>query len=568
MFASIRRHQKWLLIVIVSLVIISFVILMDPSYSGRKGRLARGARGDFGSINGRALTREEVNQARDEARLRFYLSYGRWPEQDETTRQMYDEDRELAQRLFLIEKIRDLEVRVSESAVADWIARNFRDRERGQFRMEMYQQVLQRVLHPAGYTEKEFEAYVRHEVGIQHLFALGGLSGSLIIPREAEALFRQENEQLTAEVVLFSASNYLASVKIEDAALQQYFTNNMARYRIPERVQAGYVKFDLTNYLAAADQQLAQRTNLTTELQAEYVRRGAEWFKDAEGKTMAQEAALQKVKEDYRKGLAQAEARRNATTFAEHLYEQHEKQPGQTNNLELVAAALGYVAAVTEPFTRFEGPKDLRVPEVFTQVAFALTPEQPLASEPIPGEDAVFVIALKRKLPSELQSFASVQEKVAEDYRRREAMEAGRQAGQTFYSTLTNGLAQGKSFETICAEAKVEPARLPTFSPSTRSLPEWEGRIDLSLVKDIASSLAPGKTSEFIPTRDGGMVLRLISRQAVDPNKLTTELPAFVERLREERQRQAFNDWFRKEYDRARVSGLPTSKKSSASSSN
>src|SRR5438093_13520611 len=153
MFASIRRHQKWLWLVIIIFVIISFVVYLDPSYSGRHGRRRSGGAGSFGSVNGRDLTAEEIIQAKREARLRFFLNYGRWPEHDETTRQFYDEDRELAQRLFLFEKIRELDVRVGDAAVADWIAHNFRDRERGQFRWEMYQQVLQRVLHPADYTE-------------------------------------------------------------------------------------------------------------------------------------------------------------------------------------------------------------------------------------------------------------------------------------------------------------------------------------------------------------------------------------------------------------------------------
>jgi len=462
-------------------------------------------------------------------------------------------------------------VRVSDAAVADWIAHNFRDRERGQFRLEMYQHALQQVLRPAGYTEEEFHEFARHEVGIQHLITLGGLSGSLISPREAEALFRKENEQLTAEVVLFSASNYLASVSLTDAALEQFYTTNMSRYRIPERMQVSYVKFDVTNYLAEADQQLAQRTNLTAELQAEYQRRGADFFKDADGKTLSPESAIEKIKEDSRRGLALLEARKKATAFAEQLYEQYnEKPPGQTNILESVAAAVAYRSAVTEPFASSEGPKDLKVLDTFTQVAFALSPEQPMASEPLVGEDGVFVIALKRKLPSEMQPFATVREKVVEEYRRQEAMEAARNAGRTFYATLTNGLAQNKTFEAICAEAKMQPTQLPPCSLSTRSLPDWEARLDLNLVKEIASALTPGQTSEFImmPTRGGGMVLRLISRLPVDEARVRVELPAFMARLREERQREASSEWFRKEIEMARIIGLPLSKRSDASSRN
>jgi hypothetical protein len=569
MFAHIRRHQKWLMFIFAAVVIVSMVQFLDPTVGRRGGgrnRSGGDGSGQYGSINGRELTREEVYQAAREARLRFFLSYGRWPESDETFRQFYDEDRELGQRLFLIEKIKDLDVRVSDAAVADWIAHNFRDREGGQFRLERYQQIVQQLLRPAGYSEEEFREYARHEVGIQHLVALGGVSGSLIPPREAEALFRKENEEMKAEVVLFSVSNYLAGVEIKDAALQEFYTNNMARYRTPEQVQVSYVKFEATNYLAEVNQQLAQRTNLTAELQAEYQRRGADSFKDKDGKTLSPEAAIEKMKEEGRQSLALLEARKKATPFAEQLFELYEKEK-QADNLERLAAATGLQSAVTEPFSRSEGPKDLKASGMITQVAFALTPEQPIASEPLVGEEAVFVIALKRKLPSEVQPFDSVREKVTEEYRRREAMQAAQKAGQAFYAALTNGLAQNRTFEAICAEAKVEPAKLPPFSASTRSLPDWDGRLDLNLVRDIASALAPGKTSEFVPmpTRGGGLVLRLISKQPVDEAKVRTELPAFVATLRETRQREAFSEWFRKELELAHVIGLPSSKKSKGS---
>ena len=90
MLGQIRRHQKWLMIVIAGLTIISFVYFLDPT-TGRRGRgrsiFSRGA-GDYGSINGRTISEEEFSQMKREAVLRFFLDYQRWPGEDETTRQM------------------------------------------------------------------------------------------------------------------------------------------------------------------------------------------------------------------------------------------------------------------------------------------------------------------------------------------------------------------------------------------------------------------------------------------------------------------------------------------------
>jgi len=569
MFASIRRHQKWLWLVIIVLVIISFVIYFDPTYSSRSNRgSSAGRSGDFGYINDRPLSREELVEAHQEVRLRFRLAAGRWPEEDEFGRQQFNDDGQVHQRLILLEKVKELNLQVTDEAVADWIANVFRDRDQGKFRLEMYQQFIQRILAPARYTEADFQRFVRHEVGLQHLIALGSVSGSFVPPREAEAVFRKENEQMTAQAILFPASNYLASVTINDAALEQFYTNNMARYRTPERVQVSYVRYEATNFLAEADQQLAQLTNLTALLQTEYQRQGPDFFKDKDGKVLSQEAAIEQMKQKERTNLALTAAARKATEFAQQLFDLYEKQTNQTDNLEKLAAALGIQSAVTEPFSRSDGPKDLKVLDAFTEVAFALTSEQPMASEPLPGEDAVFVIALKKRIASEVQSFAAVRDKVVEDYRRREALQAAHLEGQRLHAALTNGLVQGKTFEAVCAEAKAVPIKLPSFALSTRSLPELEGRVDLSLLKDLATSLAPGKTSDFIPTRDGGVILHLLSKQPVEEARVKTELPAFLARLREERQREAFSEWFRKEAEIARLTGIPPFKKSGAADSN
>src|SRR6185503_10020897 len=123
MLGHIRRHQKWLMIVIAGRTIISFVYFLDPT-TGRRGNggiFSRGA-GNYGSINGRAIGEEEFIQMRREARLRFLVNYGRWPDEDETTRQMFDGDRQALEWLFLVEKVNELKIQVNDDAITDWIA--------------------------------------------------------------------------------------------------------------------------------------------------------------------------------------------------------------------------------------------------------------------------------------------------------------------------------------------------------------------------------------------------------------------------------------------------------------
>ena len=143
-----------------------------------------------------------------------------------------------------------------------------------------------------------------------------------------------------------------------------------------------------------------------------------------------------------------------------------------------------------------------------------------------------------------------------------QALTHARKAGADFEQVLTNGLAQGKTFSAICSNASLKVVELPAFSLSTRSLPkEWEGRVDLSLLKEAASSLSPGKTGPFELTRDGGLIVHLLSRQPVDEARLKAELPAFTASLRAERRREAVNEWLRKEFELAHLTGGPLQKK-------
>src|SRR5206468_10724664 len=106
-----------------------------------------------------------------------------------------------------------------------------------------------------------------------------------------------------------------------------------------------------------------------------------------------------------------------------------------------------------------------------------------------------------------------------------------------------------------CQDANVTPQKVPPFSLATRSLPpEWESVVSLGLLKDVAFALTPGKTSSFVQSPGGGLVLHVVSRQPVDEAILKTELPAFIERLREERRREASGEWFRKELSLAHIS--------------
>ncbi len=542
MFGTIRRHQQWLWIVIITVIIISFVIFFSPDVNLMQ--TGRSAEGDFGSIDGKPITREEYVSGYEEARLNhFFRSGGQWPTAEDTTQDSLKRD--AVYRIFLIKKLAEYDINVSDEAVArltrERLGRDLADNI-GRFVAEYLQK--------EAITMEELERYLRHEAGIQQLVSVAASSARLLNPKEAERLYRSEHEAMKTDVAVFWGSNYLDKVTVTNEAVGQFFTNRMANYRIPERIQIAYVPFPATNFFAEADKQIAQATNLNAAIDQEYLQKGADTFKNEKGEKLPEAEAKARIKEDVRRTFALMEARRKANDFATELYNQN---INNAEGFEKVAANNKLEVKVTEPFDRTKGLENTDFPPTFKQRAFQLTDQQPISVQPLLGSNAVYVIALKQRIPSEMQKFEQVKDKVIADYKYDRALQLARQEGQNFATTLTNNLAQKKNFDDVAKTANVKTVSIPEFMASTTSLTNIDERINFRTLHNMASDLKEGEASRFIPTADGGFVIYMRDRIPVTDEKLKQELPEFLSRLRLYRQSEAFNQWFRKEAEQARL---------------
>jgi len=533
MFGTIRKHQTWLWVIIIAVVVVSFVF-----WGSQTGRYSHGPpRPDFGTINGEKITLDKFQAAQREVYLDFFLRYGEWPDQ-EAQRTGFEADRETFYRLLLLQKLKDFNLHVSRQAALQ----RGRDilRYLGGGQPVSLELLVQRKLSERGLTAEDFERYVRHDLGLQELVTLVGGSGRLVTPEEARAVYAREHEELSVEVVNFLAVDHLAEVIVAPEAVAQFYTNRMAAYRLPERVQVSYVAFPLSNHLAAAEAELV-KSNLNALVEANLQRLGTNYLRLA----ATPEEARARLREGLIRQQALTLARAQAKDFANAVFR---LEPPRPENLATLAAEKGLALQVTEPFDRKEGPKGLPVGPAFLQAAFKLTADYPLAG-PILGEDAVYVIALRARLPSEVPPLESIRAQVATDYRYEQAVQRARQAGTNFLATLTNGLALGKTFGELCTAAKRKPVLLPPFSLSTRALPEVEQDLPLSQFKQVAFRTPVGQVSDLTYTRDGGLILHVRSRLPLDQAKMKEELPRFTASLRQVRQNEAFSEWFRREAD-------------------
>jgi hypothetical protein len=468
------------------------------------------------------------------------MSGGNWIKDDaEAKKAGFDLEQRTYARLLLIQKEDQLGIHVSSEMA-------------GQFATDMLRQFgsptvfVEKALQPRGLQMADLDRFVRHELGIQELMSTVGMSGKLVTPQEAQSLYVREHEELSAEALFFDASNYMASVKAPAEVISQFYTNHIPEYEIPERVQVSYVEFGFSNHIAKAEKEM---TNLTEIVEAQIAQIGTNYLRFAK----TPDEAKAKIREDILMKRVLPEVRKEANAFAGPLFESS-RPPA----LEELAKTKDLTVNVTPPFDVATGPTNLNVGSEFTRAAFALSTERPVA-EPIVSHDGVYVIAFKNKLPREIPPLDKIRDRVVADYKYSEGVMLARKAGEQFERTLTNSLAQGKTFDVVCGEARLRPVTLPPFSISTRSLPEVEDHISLNGsrtrmgFKDIAFSTPPGKASDFHETNDGGIVVYVKSKLPLDEAKMKSELPAFINYVRQSRSREAFDAWFRKEAEKGLV---------------
>jgi hypothetical protein len=490
-----------------------------------------GGTGDLGTINGKKVTPQAYAQALNEFKLSYLFHYGKWPNANITQADM---DREAYNRLFLIQKASDLGIHVGIKETAAEANQMLHSLGR-EGQTITPQAFAQQILQPQNMTLADFENFVHHYLVIQQLAQAVGTSGTFVTPQEAAAVYRREHQELATQIVFFSATNYLASIKLKPDDVAKFYTNYLAEYRLPDRVQISYVAFELTNFQAQAKAQLA-KTNLDEQVDAIYFQYGAKAFPDA--KTPAAAKAI--IREKLIDQQARMDASAQANDFASTLFAM---DPVHAENLATLAKQKGLTVHVTHPFSADAGPQEFDAPEGFAKTAFSLTPDEPFAN-PILGQDAVYVIALAGQLPSEIPPLAAIRARVTQDCEMQQATALAQAAGTNFSAKLTVGMAAGKKFAAVCAANDLHPETLPPFSLTTRELPALSDRAELNQVKQVAFTAEIDQASKFEPTSDGGFILYVQSQLPIDQAVMNTDLPQFTANLRRSRESEAFDEWF------------------------
>lgn len=536
MFGTIRKHSQWMWMIIITVIVISFVVFFTPGAFQDSGRAKFNV-----AIDGRNFTQDQLNAADREVRVGALLGLARRPESnDEATQRAFE-------RLLLTAKLEQYGILVGPEATARWI-RDRIMRDNGPFAGMTFEQVAEQFIKPAGLSAEDLTRFARHQAGLEVLLDSIGSPASLITPQEVEAAYLRDNEKLEVEVAFVANSNFLAKVTLDPAEVTKFYSNTVANYRSPDRVQVHYVRLATSNYVAAAESALNAGGGLEESVNRTYLQQTNFYAGVAEAE------AKQRIKQSMIDQEALKLAKRKAYDFINKYYESP-FAGGAAKAAELLGAtakAEGLEMKTTNPFAREERPADLAVAQEFADAAFDLSNEDPLSTA-VSAPDGYYALCFDQKFPGTFQPLEQVKEKVEKDFRADRARTLAREAMDKFHQAATNTVAGAQSFSALAELSGFTVARIPALTLRTTTVPGVTLPADIRTISAMANNMETNTVGRPQFAADGWMIVRTGARTAPTAEETAAGLVEYRDSLRRARESEMLSDWVMKQVE---LSGL------------
>ncbi|MCL2643865.1 MAG: SurA N-terminal domain-containing protein [Betaproteobacteria bacterium] len=236
MFEAIRNNKR-IAQVILGVLIIPFAAFGLDSYF-RDGPGSR----EIATVGGTPISQHEFDRALEEHKgfLRDRLGEGANSavlNSAEVRQTVLDQ---LIFRRALALYARDMRLSISGGQLQHALGGIEIFQENGQFSLKRYQMW---VAQQRNMTPSAFEAQFSLDLLIQQLENSIG-SSSLVARDSALRLLIAEGEERVVREMRFPVAPHLASINIDDAAIQKFYDDNPSRFELPERVKAEYLVFN------------------------------------------------------------------------------------------------------------------------------------------------------------------------------------------------------------------------------------------------------------------------------------------------------------------------------------
>ncbi|WP_301101120.1 SurA N-terminal domain-containing protein [Propionivibrio sp.] len=315
MFDSVRNNKK-IVQIFLALITLPFAFFGVDSYVRNSG-----AGNDLASVGDTKITIPQFEQALRERQDQMRRSLGA----NFKAEMMNTPEVKLSvlnslvdQRLLLLEAEKN-RLLTSDEALRDVISKIPSLQENGKFSMNRYETALR----AQGMSQPQFESKLRQDLTLQQLIGAIG-DTAFVSDTQAEAMLRLQSETRQYSELRITPEQFADKVKIDPAAVQNYYDDNKARFEVPEQVRAEYLVLSL-------DALLAQVTVGDAEVNAWYETHKNR-YEQPEERRASHILILTNADTDKEKARAKAdevlkEVQKSPARFSE-LAKQHSQDPG------------------------------------------------------------------------------------------------------------------------------------------------------------------------------------------------------------------------------------------------
>lgn len=384
----------------------------------------------------------------------------------------------------------------------------------GQFDAARYESFRASVASSTTGSAQDVARVLAEDVRVSKVERLLGGPG-YVLPSEVAEVIAKSDTTWTVSTATLAYATYDPGIRLSDAEVGTFFSENAFRYTVGPLVSVDSVSFSAEAYLAGVTPSDAEVRDYYDANPSRFPAPAAAKAPAAKPDDASRYAAVQaQVRTALRLELAKREATKAASDFAYGLYD-GKVEAGAPLQAYLEAHKLK--AVTLAPFTAEAGPAELAGSREAAQAAFELNAKR-YFSEAIPTPSGAVVLIWRASMPSRQPLLAEVRAKVVADATEAEKRRRFIDLGQRISAALQHGIKDGQTFERAAAAApggvKLEVKSFPPFT--LRSQPP-----DLDpTVSAVLDHLAKGAVSDMQATPDKGIFVYAADKKvpALDPS--------------------------------------------------
>ena len=493
------------------LISVAFVTVYTGSKSSsRKARNASESQ-MAGRLFGEAVSRQEYGQAYKNVYVMYTMMAGRLINIDENTHPLLVQA--AWQRLATLKKARQMGLTVSKEQIVAAIEQQplFQNQQHGGFDRTIFDSFVSAVLPRLQMTLAGFENLMMENVLIDKASGMA-IQGALVTDAEVRKTFHLVSDELTVQYASIPRSLAPAPQVTEEEA-KTYFEDYTTQFMMPEKVSVRYVQYAVADYknsvLVTDDMVSAFYENNKQR----YLKPAAE---DAPAGAQPEYQPLDEVKDSIAELITTGLAQREAISAADSLVAQLADE-SVTFDAAAKQAGLSIIDNVP-PFALNDTVRGTDPTAAFAQAAFTLENDPShYYSDPVPGRDFVYVIALEKRLPAFLPGYDVVKEDVLEAAKAAAAEDAYIKKAESIHAEIETALQNGTSFADAASRYKLNVETTAPFSAATPPDIELGQALVQSTIMFDAGTLV-----DLIPATDEFVLAYVAEKQVADE---ATELP-------------------------------------------